>query len=103
MAVENHSGFALEYLMLPFPTRPPHWERAMTYWNAMVTMEREVLVRLQRATETNTSITQQITEAMDVTSHQLFQMIIRPADVYRHIFEAVHDSEDSAIMALRGG
>ena len=85
--LEIHSGFALEYLMLPFPTRPPDWERTMPYWNAMVTMEREVLVRLQRATETNTSITQQITEAMDVTSHQLFQMIIslymgQPLELY---------------------
>ena len=85
--LEIHSGFALEYLMLPFPTRPPDWERSMPYWNAMVTMEREVLVRLQRATETNTTITQQITEAMDVTSHQLFQMIIslymgQPLELY---------------------
>ena len=53
----------------------------------MVTMEREVLVRHQRATETNTSIAQQITEAMDVTSHQLFQMIIslymgQPLELY---------------------
>ena len=48
--LEINSGFCLEYLMLPLLERPEDWEIQMPYWNAMNLMEREVLIRLQKAT-----------------------------------------------------
>ena len=65
--LEINSGFCLEYLMLHFPQRPEDWKTHMPYWNAMNLMEREVLVRLQKATATNTLIAQQYTEKTDIT------------------------------------
>jgi len=74
--LEIKSGFYLEYLVLPFPERPEDWEVHMPYWNAMNLMEREVLVRLQNATATNTLIAQQYTETMDITANEFFKNII---------------------------
>jgi len=74
--VEINTGFCLEFLMLPFPVRPDDWELEMPYWNAMNLMEREVLVRLQKATATNTLIAQQYTETMDITANEFFKNII---------------------------
>ena len=39
-------------------------------------MEREVLVRLQRATASNNLIAQQYTETMDITANEFFKNII---------------------------
>jgi len=75
--LEINSGFCLEYLMLPFPERPEDWETHMPYWNAMNLMEREVLVRLQKAKATNSLIAQQYTETIDITANEFFKNIIR--------------------------
>ena len=47
-----NSGFRLEYLMLTFSERSEDWEIQIPYWNAINLMEREGLVRLQKATAT---------------------------------------------------
>ena len=71
--LEINSGFCLEYLMLSFPERPDNWEAQMPYWNAKnLRMEREVLVRLQKATASNNLIAQQYTETMDITATNEF-------------------------------
>ena len=59
--------------MLPFPERPDNWELEMPYWNVMNLMEREVLVRLQKATATNKLMAQQYTETMDITANEFFK------------------------------
>ena len=71
--------------MLPFPGRPDDWEQEMPYWNAMNLMEREVLVRLQKATAT-----------MDITANEFFKNIInlymgQPLQLYTSNKAACHE------------